>query len=790
MNENSTTDHGNNGEALEPTNNLTAIENVEESDNKIANLKVDKKILDPTKRMRKKRKLYSCETCRKFKTRCDFEPVVGKCHRCNVLKIDCSLTKEREEEILSAIEAHPFETDENIDVERSDTTYDMDSAKILHSGSISANHPLTTRLNERLTTLEHKFDSLNNKIDLLLMLAQGSSSAKSSAEDVINNSHIIHDDLNDKPSRLRNNLLKKIETDEDHVDIINIQSNTGSTEFYKLKETPLKIINDIDERLFPLTATSKKEALDREQRPSAVARVNFLQFYEKNSALCLELCKEFLVRSHFWIIPGGMKELNDDFVRNHLFITSVYTIIAMSSSDNEKYDELQETLYPLVERLLTNTLTMFDKLIVHDIEAILYCCMFHISRKAKRHRQLKFNSMVLANFALFSLMNNIDFYKLKERVLTQEKYEDTDLYHLRVLNSLTACHLQYSIAHGSMSPQDKMLKEFNNLIAKFPQSNFGDDIKLSEINLGDIVTSIFTDFGKFFEDFLIRFSKEHHNTKERQFLVFPELEYWLKNWEELLAKDGGGVLLFTYDFYHTMICRSFLTEFLDQVKTSPFLLESITYTMRKHIFSLLKGFLRLPSSLIKGAPILTTNEMVYACMTLSDYLHWFEPNEKQEILSICTRVYWHLNTIGEKLNEVTENVGKIIKFIITTAKSRVNMGPFTPSFIDISTLKPEVQEETQDQRSISTVIEKIENNLTEQKDTPTLHKNTPSDARHVTKDETSPSSTKNDSTTSASKPGAQFSMPDVDRFNSFEDFFQDFFTHLKPATQKMFPSSK
>ena len=29
-------------------------------------------------------------------------------------------------------------------------------------------------------------------------------------------------------------------------------------------------------------------------------------------------------------------------------------------------------------------------------------------------------------------------------------------------------------------------------------------------------------------------------------------------------------------------------------------------------------------------------------------------------------------------------------------------------------------------------------------------------------------------------------LPDVTNFNSFEDFFQDFFDHLKPTTKKMF----
>lgn len=150
-----------------------------------------------------------------------------------------------------------------------------------------------------------------------------------------------------------------------------------------MKESPLKLLHDIDERLFPSKATSKAAKLAGQQRPYAVARVNFLHFYENNQELCHKLAKEFLVRSHFWIIPGGRKEIDVEYAHSHLFITSVFTIIAMSFADNDKYAAEQEILYPLVERLLTNTLTMFEKLTAFDIEAILYCCMFHISRKAR-----------------------------------------------------------------------------------------------------------------------------------------------------------------------------------------------------------------------------------------------------------------------------------------------------------------------------------------------------------------------------------------------------------------------
>ena len=704
------------------------------------------------KKVRKKRKVFSCESCRKYKTRCDFEPLTMKCHRCNVLKIDCTLTQERENDLVMAI---------------SDLPTHGSGSRVESSGNLGVSdsplpkRPATSQINDRLDLLEEKMSSLSDKLDLLLMLAQGSSSATQAVKDLpAANTHV---DSASPPEESNDNTTTALPP----IAIPKLRDKSHPKEFYKLREPPLKIINDIDERLFPLTATSRQEAIDRELRPSAVARVNFQQFYTNNRSTCLELCKEFLVRSHFWIIPGGIKEVDDTYVHSHLFITSVFTIIAMSSSDNAKYGELQETLYPLVERLLTNTLTMFDKLTVHDIEAILYCCMFHISRKTKRHRQLKFNSMVLANFALFSLMNNVDFHKIKERVLVREEYDATDLYCLRVLNSLTACHLQYCIAHGSLAPQDRLLTEYNHLIAKYPQANFGDDIKLSEINLSEIVTSIFADFEHYFTEFAGACRRTLARQESPQYLTFPELDYWLRDWDELLSKDGGGVLLFTYDFYHVMLCRSFLSEFLERIRAQPRLLDSLMYTMREHTFSLLRGFLRLPPTLIRGAPILTTNQVVYACMTLSDYLHWFAPGEKQEILSICTRVYWHLNTIGEKLNEVTESVGKIIKHIITTAKSRANMGPFAPSFVDISTLKQGEGAEP------APVVKETSVQMAKETSVP------------IAPSEQSPLSVP-----PRSQSAAPFAMPDVDRFNSFEDFFQDFFTHLKPATQQMFPSTK
>ncbi|EDO18956.1 hypothetical protein Kpol_2002p26 [Vanderwaltozyma polyspora DSM 70294] len=736
-----------------------------------------------SKRPRKKRKTFSCDVCRKFKTRCDFEPLVGKCHRCNMLQLVCSLTKERESEILAAIE-------DSSKVATFPVTSIASIAKnIVKNGSerkvrdtakeqVPVLNPLTHTLTNRLNRLEEKFSSLEGKIELVLMLLQGSTSAATNAKDVALQSMIQLNTM-DKPLQFGSMSNTSINKNE-----FNQESDKSSGEGYstdsddneqtfdgiKLKEPPLKLITDIDERLFPTAAKSEDDVIARQQRPFVVARVEFLKFYEKNKQLCHNLARDFLVRSHFWIIPGGIKEIDDEYARNHLFITSVFTIIAMSFDENDKYADEQETLYPLVETLLTNTLTMFERLTDFDIEAILYCCMFHISRKTKHHRQLKFNSLVLSNFAIHSMLNVVDFHQIKHRVLVDEDYTADDLYHLRILNSLTATFLEYAISYGNVSEMDKNLMELNNLTAKYPKANFADDIKISEINLGDTVNKIFLKFRGYYREVKERFIEKEKTEPEKannssEILIFPELDYWLKNWEELLAKDGGGVLLFTFDYYHIMICRSFISEFLTDMQNTPRFLNSTLKTLKDHSFSLLHGFLRLPPSLIKGAPIFTTHQLVYACLTLCDFLHWFDQDERQLVLSMCTRVYWHLNTIGEKKNDATDSVGKIIKSIIDTSKRRVSLTNFPP------------------------LNSKLISSSTAELSTATSFNNNRVDYSGAASPESEISYHSNTAGPEG-KSTPSLAIPDVDQFNSFEDFFQDFFDNLKPTTQRIFTSRK
>lgn len=704
------------------------------------------------KKPRKKRRTFSCETCRKFKTRCDFDVATGKCHRCNVLQLSCSLTRERQDQIGSIkdkilLKAEPALFTSKI-LKESTSLSTISSFNSNNDNSLSL-----TSLDRRLDSLESKLANLDSKIDQILNL---------------NSQNLSQNQVNSYPQGtipLSSSSITPTYNYRTGFQSQNSPTLTNSQKLngIKLKEPPLKLIKDINERLFPTTASSKDDLIALQQRPFVVARINFLNFYQKNKDICQKLVKDFLERSSSWILPDNISTIDDEYAKNHLFITSVFTIISMTFSDDDRYNQLQEELYPLVERLLTNTLTMFEKLIDFDVEAILYCAMFHISKKAKRHRQLQFNSLVLSGFAIQSLLIVVDFYKLKERILVNQEYNAKDLYHLRILNSLTACNLEYSISYGNVSPQDVMLKELNSLTMRFPQSTHADKIKISEIDLGDIVRSIFLNFKTYFKHFKLKFQriiKERENSDnllnissfKDELLIFPELEYWLKHWQELLMEEGSEVLLFTYDFYIVLICRSFISEFLPDLQKTPKFLKSTLHTMKEHSFSLLNGFLKFPPHLVKGAPTFLSHQLVYVCLTLCDFLHWFDLTERQTVLNICTKVYWHLNAIGEKKNEATDDVGTIIKSIIDTSKRRVSLVNF-PAPLHEETQGSRIPPQRRSRRGTDT-----------SDGLPTL------------------SNSMDSNSASSGHPV----LPDVDQFNSFEDFFQDFFDHLKPTSQKIF----
>lgn len=786
--------------------------------NKRDNTEVDK---EQAKKPRKKRKVYSCQECRKMKTRCDFQPLLGKCHRCVVLSIPCSLAEERKEEIQQVLEAMNKNNVKTVfDVNGKDAAFPSQPMQSGYADESAGNNVDDNYGNERLTGdyiklqndvnyLMVKMNNFEHKLDMLLThLSNGNINKFNMPAESKNENHLY---------------------DNDDVEKMNNTNSHGVT----IENPPFRLLDQIEKELFGISDDSsnnrkltEREILAKSQRAWVVARQKFMEFFYNHEELCYKLAHAFLKKAHFWIIPGGIKTIDREYVEKHPFIVSVFAIIAMGFDENENFSTEQEILYPIVERLLSNTLTMFDQLHDHDIEAILYISMYTISRKSKKFRQVKFDGLILSKFATDSLLNLIDFHKIKENV-ENGLFDGNDLFHLRILNSLTTLKMGYSVGYCNFSIQDKQLREFNDLTVRFPQSTFGDEIKLGEIKLGDIVNNIFLNFDAFYRESVDLYQKD----SEQNVIKIQAMRSWLETYRELSSKDGSNLLIFTYDFYYIVVFRNILSEFA--TKDYETFLENKDYflaclsTVKKYCFAILTAFLQLPTSLIKGCPIITLQQTVYSCLSLCDFLLCFNTKEKAKILNLCTKIYWHLNSIGEKLNEATQNVGIIIKTLIDSSlnqsskqnkdgsvmnmkdlfvqmrngskhnsikrKKTKNSNRNKENHSSISSVTSRVKGSTSNTNSVYSPSGNLSSVSSVNNDTPIGNSSrsvNPMD-RHMNGNTMYPNANGN-----MQMPQFNFGnplinqsvlLPDVEQFQSFEDFFQDFFQNrLKPSSQNMF----
>lgn len=776
------------------------------------------------KKPRKKRKVYSCQECRKMKTRCDFQPLLGKCHRCVVLSIPCSLAEERKEEIQQVLEAMNknkvktvFDVYEKDKIQLSQAMQngyaDVTSENNIDHNNYNTNERATgdyLKLQNDVNYLMMKMNTFENKLDMLL-------------------THLTNGNLNKFNIPAEQNFKNENAfNDNDDVEKMNNTNSHGAS----IENPPFRLLDQIEKELFGISddyntnrKLTEREILAKSQRAWVVARQKFMEFFYNHEELCYKLAHAFLKKAHFWIIPGGIKTIDREYVEKHPFIVSVFAIIAMGFDENENFSTEQEILYPIVERLLSNTLTMFDQLHDHDIEAILYISMYTISRKSKKFRQVKFDGLILSKFATDSLLNLIDFHKIKENV-DNGLFDGNDLFHLRILNSLTTLKMGYCVGYCNFSIQDKQLREFNDLTVRFPQSTFGDEIKLGEIKLGDIVNNIFLNFDAFYRESLSLYQADN----EKNVIKVQAMRSWLETYRELSSKDGSNLLIFTYDFYYIVVFRNILSEFA--TKSYETFLENKDYflsclsTVKKYCFAILTAFLQLPTSLIKGCPIITLQQTVYSCLSLCDFLLCFNTKEKAKILNLCTKIYWHLNSIGEKLNEATQNVGIIIKTLIDSSLNQSSKQNKDGSVMNMKDLFIQMQHGSkhnsikrkktknsnrnkENHSSISSVTSKVKGNTSSTNSvyspsgnmssvSSVNNDNTPIGnlSRAMNPMERNTNSNPVYSNGNMQMPQFNFGnplinqnvlLPDVEQFQSFEDFFQDFFQNrLKPSSQNMF----
>ncbi|ODV93225.1 hypothetical protein PACTADRAFT_51844 [Pachysolen tannophilus NRRL Y-2460] len=712
---------------------------------------VDEKNKKP--KQRRNRRSFSCAVCKKYKTRCDFEIELGKCHRCYKLRLDCSLSNELQGEINQLNAKKLSQADE-----KSDNLSDI----INRLSRVEENvHPLTGKIDLILNLLDEDKDHNNKQLRKLGKNTTATSlinpvMAAEAAESISNLfSTRISNDFDNIGIGKSNSGVIPFPTDLNINDVPNIFSSTISNSHDKYldkyaSQAPLNVIKNLDKKLF--NRVSKYD-------PLKLACKEFLDFYFANEQLCLDLAKSFLEISHFWIIPGGLKELDRSYVIDHPFITCVFVTLAMCFDENYNYVEEQKKLYSLTTKLLGIALVT-DPLTDQDIEAILYLSLYNISRKPK---QPQIDNWFLASAGIKHFMLSLNFNEIRNRVVIYNRYENFDIYRLRVWNSLCACYFQASIGYGRPVMLSKEYFDIHQLTLKFPNATIGDAIKVAELELNIIVLKILDNLNYYFENIkqFDDIKKDHYNghtTGVENVLTFKELDYWKLKWDGLIKRDISSILLFSYNFFYVMLSRRYLI-FIEEAPTSPkiptlkdFKKFKIYNTCYHHSIMTLQRFLELPSSIIKGSPTFSLNQIVYACMTLCDIMKSFKNAEFYETsINLITKIYWNLTHIGEKKNDATDTVGRIIKNLVDDTKKKHDQAEANDYNDDISNISPLDNIKT----SPNNPVYESFNAGNSSSSSSQYHFRSPSSANLNSVFETG--------------------VPDVSQFDSFEDFFSGIF---------------
>ncbi|OWB71611.1 hypothetical protein B5S31_g1301 [[Candida] boidinii] len=577
-----------------------------------------------TNKTRKKKKIFSCDECRKGKTKCDPEP--NGCRRCTRLRLECS-NKDINSNIMSL----------------ANSVAGANSGDTESSNSMSSTSLANLEIENRLKSLESVISGFDTKFNKLISAISGNNNNHNNSSQFHQNSPSNGNGGSNGASPIFNhsysNNLKPL-FDSNQGDNLIGYNNT----LLPICESiaPLSIIKDIDSKLFQRV---------NKYDPFKQACDEFLDFYFQHEELCLNLAKSFLDISHFWIIPGGITEIDRNYVNSHPFITCVFVVLAMCFDENFNYVEEQKILFSLTTKLMGIAL-ITEPLTDHDIEAILYISLYNIARKPK---QQEFDNWLLSGHAIKHSMLSFDIKNIKHRVQNLKIYNDEDFYHLRIINALCSSHFQNAIGTGKPIMINQSYFDVHNLTILFPNTTVGDAIKVAELDLYYLLSKKLNSYSYFQSSNNIQFGDD--------ILIFRDIDEWKNKWEKVIDADASGMLTFAYNFSITLLSRTYI-KLVQQSPKSVLTnknLAKAANTCCQFSFETLEKFAGLEVKLIRGCPKFQLAQIIFSCINLLDFLEVMKPNEKQMSLSKISKVYWHLNSIGEKKNDATDTVGRIIR---------------------------------------------------------------------------------------------------------------------------------
>ncbi len=710
---------------------------------------------------RKKRHIFSCNNCRKLKTKCTVDPLTNSCYRCERLHLQCNL------------------------------------ARINSESSDEAPKSNGIHLDKQLYQMRKNYERLNAKMDKLIeTLSDGGKIRKAFDSETFDGS---------SPSELDTRIILPRYDDI----------------------SPLNVMNQIHTSLLR-TSSTWSDALKQ-------SISNFLNFYLENESLCLLLSKTFLETAHYWIIPGGIGEIDREYVFHHPVNACVYVMLAMAFNMNNKYSVEEKLLYPIARSIITNILVSVP-LSDHDIEALLYVALYGITRRGKKMRTIFASSVkndkertlmegiMLDNFDGWTISSScfnhciisLDLKSIYERA-SDGCFTDDDIFHLRIFNASCCSHYQFAIGYGRPAVINTSYTGLHKLILQYPNATIGDAIKVAELEL---YWTLCIDRDKIINGWPISVNQQTNKDdgENAELFLFSDLDEWYENWSKIMSKDVTHGLQLSYYFTHVVLALQFMRYHqrrngsLDNKPGDNDI--NISFAREQacqYSFSIIKLFLSLPRDSIKGSPLFLFCEIVYACVSLFDFRSSMDNTKQKASLSAISKVYWHLNKAGEEINVATESIAGLIRKLVELANNHetlkyeqaasfVGSGSITETYIRKRHIK---RRDSQQQRHLSMedlpalVRRELQKSLLNVENRGEDHKskhreadqspNTKSTPERVTYSSKSsingderpldPMLTEGNPSSNDVKAqtGEDIIIPDVTNFRSFEEFFYDIF---------------
>lgn len=555
---------------------------------------------------KKKRKLFSCETCRKMKTKCNYAPNDSTCERCLRLSLSCQLPT------------------------------NLINNNMVINNSIEDNKHINDAPPSQLISEQY------NEVAVSFGDKEHIESRSNSSEEVI--------------FRLENKLDKLLEIVQRPVaSIQNSKTSTASTpQVSNFNELAAMLPRRKDSFApFNIISSVKTKLLGQRRESSQSQFINacnkFLSIYPPNEIEFLQLAKEFLEVAHFWIIPGGISVIDRDYVTEHPFISCVFIVLAMFSNKNYRGSKLQDEVYEHLNSMVS-CIERKNPLTDHDIEALLYVCMYGLC---------DFDTWMLSSLGLMHFVKSIDLRRIIESVVDENIYEADDLFHLRIFNALCACNIQHAVCAGKPVMIPDPWWKVHRISVIFPDATIGDAIKVAELELYKMLSVNLND-----TDY---FRKFNCYREEDDLLYFSDLVEWKYKWEKMITKDISRALLLSYQFSNILLSRKIIDNDQEQENTREN--KVACNTACRYSLNLLTTFIESKFESIKGAPKFQLNQIVYACITLFEYLPFMKIEDKKISLNLILKSYWHLNKTGQELNDATGTIATIIKKLVELAQN-------------------------------------------------------------------------------------------------------------------------